>query len=198
MGIPNDQLGEAEAQVMPGMVDAMTKRRCDGCSECCTLLEVPELLKPIGHRCVHLNDKERCSIYANRPTGCRVFYCTWRIAEVLKIRVPNDMHPNVCGFVLHWDKGASPLCTAFVDPKRPKLWLKSKRRLEWFSRINNCAIVIGGGNEATHFVCPSGRWFSRADFPLYFQADGGRAIGVPAAEFRGGVPWPRSKDPYVD
>lgn len=182
MGIPVDDLSMDEAEAMPAIVDAMTTRRCGDCSLCCTALEVVELKKPIGVRCEHLDSCGACSIYDKRPKGCRVFYCTWRLAEFLNVRVPDVMKPNACGYVLHWDKGASPLATLFVDPERPNAWTKHKRKLEWFARVNNVAIVIGGGAQCTHFVTPKGNWFARTDYPLYFDTGQGN-IGIPSEEF---------------
>jgi hypothetical protein len=163
------------------MVDAVTTRRCDGCSLCCTALEIFDLPfpKPMGQECPHLNCGQ-CVIYKTRPESCRTFYCTWRLSEFLHAGVPKKFRPADCGFVLHWDKGVSPLITLFHDPKRPRAWLKHKWALEKLARNTNCAIVIGGGDQATHFITPRGRWFARADHPQFFHD---REIGVPSIEF---------------
>lgn len=184
-----------EADETPAMVDMLTSKRCGECNLCCTAMEVFELNKPIGERCTHLNECGKCSIYATRPTSCKVFYCTWRLQEILSVKLPWDLKPDKCGFVLHWDRGNSPLCTLFPDPKRPKAWLQHKRWLEKFARTYDCAIVIGGGAQCTHMVTPMGRWISRADYPLYFR-DG--EIGIPRSEFRNVQKQATDVDPYEE
>lgn len=188
-----DPLTKPEADQMPALVDMMTTKRCGTCHLCCTAMEVYELEKPIGEHCQHLDECGKCGIYTERPNSCKVFYCTWRLQEMLSLKLPWDMKPERCGYVLHWDRGASPLCTLFPDPKRPYAWKQHKRKLEAFARDNDCAIVIGGGGTASHMVTPMGRWIARADFPLYFTRT---EVGIPASEFRSRQPWQHHQDPY--
>lgn len=164
----------------PRLMDEKTTRRCDGCDLCCTALEVFELRKPMGTRCSHLIEG-RCAVYNDRPLTCRVFYCSWRASELLNMKIPQGLRPNDVGFVLHWNKGASPLMTLFVDPERPDAWKAHKKALKKIARSNDCAVVIGGGSEATAFVTPRGNWYYRRDRPSLFGP--GARIGVPAQEF---------------
>lgn len=178
------------ASMYAEMVDKATTRRCGDCHLCCTALEVFDLPsgepKPLGCRCPNMLHDGKCSIYESRPMTCRLFYCSWRLSEFLHFGVRASMKPERCGFVLHYDRRRSFIMTLFPDPKRPKEWVKWKKALEKLARNNNCAVVIGGGNEATHYVTPKGTWVSRADFPHYFDTPQG--IGVPTTEFIGGKP----------
>lgn len=54
-------------------------RTCGECHECCVDLKVEQLGKPAQCRCEHLDDDLGCTIYDRRPSGCRIFYCAWRL-----------------------------------------------------------------------------------------------------------------------
>lgn len=54
------------------------RRECGECSVCCTLLGVPELVKPRGQKCLHECGPKGCAIYEQRPKPCRDFNCLWR------------------------------------------------------------------------------------------------------------------------
>jgi len=56
------------------------KRQCGQCNECCTVMAVTEIDKPVMTRCeklVAFNGKGCCSIYQDRPGGCKTFKCGW-------------------------------------------------------------------------------------------------------------------------
>jgi hypothetical protein len=52
-------------------------RTCGQCSECCTTLGVPAIGKAPGERCMAVQDKGGCQVYATRPQECQVFECLW-------------------------------------------------------------------------------------------------------------------------
>lgn len=58
------------------MIDA-DKLPCGECKACCTVLAVAEYDKPNFTPCKHECDSG-CSIYAERPTSCRVWSCAWK------------------------------------------------------------------------------------------------------------------------
>lgn len=181
------------------LIDSVTVRRCGDCDLCCSAMEVFDLVppKPLGCRCPHqCASGPGCTIYESRPSTCKVFYCLWRAGSTVGITVPHDLYPARCGFVLVWDLTNNPyICTAFLDPQRPKKWVHYKRDLEKLARKWNCGIAIGGGDTASHVLTPMGSWFARADFPELFV---GLEIGIPREEFINGRPrerivptWPR-------
>lgn len=51
-------------------------RHCGACRECCIHVGVQEFNKPAGKPCDKLCAKG-CSIYEDRPDGCRKFVCVW-------------------------------------------------------------------------------------------------------------------------
>lgn len=44
--------------------------KCLKCGDCCIRFYIDEIDKPAGVRCWHLNDKNECDIYDNRPKVC--------------------------------------------------------------------------------------------------------------------------------
>lgn len=70
----------------PGMFE----RPCGGCTMCCKLPEVPDLEKPAGVWCRHCNKGKGCTIYAERPEGCRAFMCLWKVMPDF----PEEMRPD--------------------------------------------------------------------------------------------------------
>lgn len=179
-----------DAKDVPQIVDALTTRRCGGCDLCCTACAVLDMTppKPMGERCTHMVQGAcgSCGIYENRPPTCFEFYCTWRLSELIMPRrggsgIPDRLFPAKCGFVLHWPNPFDVIMTLFKDPARPNRWTKYVRELKRIARDNDIAIAIGGADEATHVIAPSGRIFSRADFPELFR---GVEVGVPEQEFK--------------
>lgn len=51
-------------------------RQCGTCQECCTFVHVQSLGKPSRTRCEH-QCATGCAIYANRPSECRTYRCSW-------------------------------------------------------------------------------------------------------------------------
>lgn len=86
----NEQLAQAEAFRLA----RKETRRCDGCTECCTILGVVELHKPMMTRCRH-EMVGGCSVYAHRPETCAEFLCLWREGWGT-----DEMRPDKCGFML--------------------------------------------------------------------------------------------------
>jgi hypothetical protein len=79
-------------------------KECGECTVCCTLLEAAYLNppKPAGQPCPHCVDRKGCSIYAERPYGCREFECLWK--QTLQ---PPELRPDQCGVVFsaYWKEG---------------------------------------------------------------------------------------------
>ena len=72
-------------------------RTCLGCTQCCSLLGIVELKKPVFTICKHCVVGKGCKIYEVRPQTCAGFLCAYRTSADL----PEYWHPKVCGMVLH-------------------------------------------------------------------------------------------------
>lgn len=88
---------------------------CDGCTLCCTLLEVHELRKPVRTVCVHCTDTG-CGRYETRPQSCRTFECAWLVSQRTSRPLPAELRPDRSGVVLGQYDDGRPV--AFVDPTR--------------------------------------------------------------------------------
>lgn len=69
---------------------------CLKCGTCCTAPDISSLGKPVGERCKHLGEDNRCGIYATRPAICRDYrpdeICLRVTAPTLAERVANYVH----------------------------------------------------------------------------------------------------------
>ena len=69
------------------------KRPCDGCTVCCTVLNVPEVDAPPYINCAH-QTRTGCGIHAERPPVCRNYFCEWAVGNA-----PEWMKPNLSGII---------------------------------------------------------------------------------------------------
>ena len=56
------------------------ERSCGSCAVCCKVLQVPEFVRAKGDWCPKArpgSPEGACTIYPDRPTGCRGFACLW-------------------------------------------------------------------------------------------------------------------------
>jgi uncharacterized protein len=119
-----DRLSPAERETKARANIAKTGRSCGTCSLCCKLEEIndPELTKPAGVWCQHCRPgKGGCSIYATRPSLCRVYACQW----LVDLGVGDHWQPMRSRMVLNieWPDRAKKAClTAIVEPSRPDVW----------------------------------------------------------------------------
>lgn len=95
-----DRLRRANAKIQKMLI----QRQCGHCTACCTVLEVSELSKPAGVKCLHVGQDENldhgCLIHHIRPDGCRKWNCAWRMGTgSLTDR------PDISGIVLDVTRG---------------------------------------------------------------------------------------------
>lgn len=75
-----------------------------------------EPYSPAGHRCQHLAKPGHCSIYKDRPKGCRLFKCAW-----LQSDLGPEFRPDKCNLVM---QNRPQFFMMFVDEKHPEAWTK--------------------------------------------------------------------------
>lgn len=152
-----------------------TRRRCDGCDLCCTIMGVRELEKPPFTPCGQLAaGGGGCGVWGEHPPSCQRFLCLWRGADDL---LPPALFPPDCGFLVELDPSpvwptAVKVCPA---PGREDAWDTPANRA-LFARLAaawNCpVVVVGAGVRASHVFAPTGRVYSRAERPEIFPHDG--------------------------
>ena len=104
-------------------------RSCGDCSLCCKLLRIDAFDKPVGTWCAHCAPgRGGCTIYENRPTECRNFYCGWLTTPGLG----PEWRPNKCKMFLRMEGN---LIAVHVDPSDPSAW----RREPFFRQLKEFA-----------------------------------------------------------
>lgn len=68
--------------------------KCDGCTLCCELFNIPWMNSPPGKRCKHCNGSG-CDIYKNAPKQCLDFKCAY--LQMKKVSI--NMRPDKCGII---------------------------------------------------------------------------------------------------
>ncbi len=115
---------------MTQQVDVVRGRDCRGCTMCCKLLSVEEISTPPLSWCPSCDTKRGCTIYEQRPTECRQFYCEYLLDPALG----EHWKPSKCKMVVVFEDYANAL-VIHVDPDRPHAW----REAPFYSDI--CAWV---------------------------------------------------------
>ncbi len=92
-------------------------KACGSCSFCCKVLEIAELAKSAGARCVHCASAGGCAIYPTRPEICRVYECLWKRDRGMSAR----LRPDRVGTLLMEDPETHRY-QAVSDPARPLAW----------------------------------------------------------------------------
>jgi hypothetical protein len=77
---------------------------------------VPELKKRPWEKCPHVTDSAGCTIYTERPVGCRRFMCDW----LLDADMGPGMKPEECHVVIY-QRGEQHI-VATCDPAFPDAW----------------------------------------------------------------------------
>lgn len=68
--------------------------KCDGCTFCCRVLDVPWLDKPAGELCRHATETGGCSLWPhNTPALCKAFACMYR----RETKCSPSLKPDACG-----------------------------------------------------------------------------------------------------
>jgi hypothetical protein len=99
---------------------AVGEKSCGSCTKCCTVMGVPELRKRPWDTCPHVAAGTGCSIYAERPGGCRTFICGW----LLDPDMGPDLKPENCHVVLY--QRDEQHIMAACDAAYPDAWREPK------------------------------------------------------------------------
>lgn len=104
----------------------MTARKCGSCRECCIVIGVEPLNKPVDVACEHLC-AAGCGIYERRPNACEVFTCGWLEGCLTKSMQPNHTHMVMWGSKMLGHAGQECLvlqCNIRAGHKRHKRTMK--------------------------------------------------------------------------
>ena len=128
-------------------------RPCEGCTVCCTVLDVAALRKPAWSLCKH-QDRFGCTIHAERPFICRGFACNWAMGDP---RLGEDLRPDRAGALVWVGEGPMGL-TVFVHA----LWEGALERPELAEALafyrRTTPMVVEGHDGSISLSRPPGSW----------------------------------------
>jgi hypothetical protein len=92
-------------------------KSCGACSQCCKVMGIEELAKPVGVWCQHRRAGVGCDIHGRHPASCQAFACQWLIEPA----APARFRPDRTKVVLAAE-GDPPRLVAYCDPANPLAW----------------------------------------------------------------------------
>lgn len=125
-------------------------KSCDGCGECCKLLEITEINKAENTPCSLLrvaNDGAlSCGIHEKKPSSCGAFFCLWLMSQMRpdpKERIPEHLRPDKT-HVVFYRNGTEidpNIITAHVNPEFPMAGYANSV-MEEVKRLMNRGITV--------------------------------------------------------
>ncbi|MBB4051593.1 hypothetical protein GGR20_001229 [Devosia subaequoris] len=102
---------EREENITMSM-EPLSGRDCNGCTACCSFppIHSETLQKPANTMCLHCAEGQGCTVYAQRPSVCRGFFCGWFFLEELG----PEWHPNQSGVVIRSESFDNDTVTLLV------------------------------------------------------------------------------------
>src|SRR5215469_417936 len=121
---------------------------CGSCNLCCTLLQIPDLMKPALMRCWHTGLHGGCAVHDQKSTdpklkACEQFMCVWLASQTLDdptMRGNRAMRPDQCHVLLGpMDRDDPKLLYVHVDPNYKSAW-----REPYMTQYLNSIVEKGG------------------------------------------------------
>jgi hypothetical protein len=133
--------------------DPPPARECGDCSLCCKVMTIEALDKPQGKWCPQARPgKGGCAVYADRPTECQTFTCSWRSGKL-----PIEMKPNKIKAVIGSNLSGDAV-VVHVDPSYP-LATETGILADWIAAVVEqlkFPVIITCGSTR-RLKCPPGK-----------------------------------------
>ena len=120
-------------------------QKCDECTLCCKLLEIPETESKPNEWCKHCDNG--CSIYQDRPDGCREFECAWLQMDNVGI----EMRPDKCGVI--FEKFADTVIMGVTDGY---VSYRVQGQIEAFKRENISVVMMDHSKRSKDYFFANG------------------------------------------
>lgn len=109
--------------------------KCDGCTLCCELLNVPWMNSPAGHVCKHCKNNG-CEIYNKAPKDCLDFACAYSQMEKASI----NLRPDKCGVI--FERISNKLFIGTINPKMKQLSTVLMKQISLFMKDGFSVILF--------------------------------------------------------
>ena len=119
---------------------------------CCSALEIAELKKPAGPKCVNCLAAS-CAIYAERPGVCREFECEWLMSR----KLPANFRPDLIG-VIFMEEYDLDEYRAVCAPSRPLAWRHPRVFAHLVAVAKTGRTVVAKAGFQAWRVFASGEW----------------------------------------
>ena len=90
-------------------------KKCEECTECCSVLPIQEIQKHAGKECPNCILSAGCSIYRDRPKSCVDFNCNY-----LDEGMPLELRPDKIGII--FERITPTIMLGTRDFKRMNSW----------------------------------------------------------------------------
>lgn len=131
--------------------------KCDGCTFCCQMIEVPWLNKPAGVQCEHADPGNGCKLWPNPPGGCKDFACMYRMTDIVGVK----FRPDQCGVAFEKIDDDIVLGTLQIklllhrEKQAQRLSLDASKQVDHFRKLGLSVVLSAPGvREKTVFPGP--------------------------------------------
>jgi hypothetical protein len=108
---PGTTLADMEAKMLDiQRQHHVAGRTCGDCKECCTVLNVLEINKPINTPCPNCT-AQGCGIYETRPLTCRGWSCEWWLG---RLGLTDAQRPDKLGLMFTFEPGTPVIAYELV------------------------------------------------------------------------------------
>lgn len=119
---------------------------------CCSALEIAELKKPAGPKCVSCASPG-CRIYPERPQVCRAFECEWLTSR----KMAANFRPDRIGVLFMEDYDVDEY-RAVCAPERPMAWRNPRVFAHLVAVAKTGRTVVAKAGLQAWRVFASGEW----------------------------------------
>ncbi len=139
-------MSETAATILSGPAPG---RECGACNLCCKLVAFPDVPKPAGKWCQHVDQGRGCKIHSERPETCRAFHCEW----MLNGGLTPEWKPDRARFVMGTYPGTNALAI-ILDPGAPTAWRKEPyygfiKQWARTALVNGSYVMVMNGSRVT-------------------------------------------------
>lgn len=141
--------------------------KCDGCTLCCYLLEIPSIKKRAYKLCPDCSLNKGCKIYQSRPQACVNFKCAYYQMD----KVSKDLRPDNCKVV--FEKVSNTIFFGTQDP-RFSITDIAKKQIQSFNQQGFSVIINLLGKKDIYLAPNHNAQQIKQEFNIFLANNHGR------------------------